>query len=259
MNAPVFLDSFAALLPEGMYGTRGFTPWKNGQTGPDDVSREQVLDKPYPGFGKLQLADRLAFAAAALLFSDYPHGPGDRNGIVLATPAGSFSTDMRYMESVAGGYPSPAIFSATLPSSAVADAAIFFGLKGPIRVLAADGSSGLCAFEQAALLLQNNKADAVVALSLHAVESAHRPLALLAQYTGGENGVYAFLLTRKKNPVGLGFRVETNFSIPEKTLPAALRESYFDDLTHLLMERKNGRVSFAGGDYCGHITIEKDL
>jgi len=88
MKEPLFLDAFAALLPSGMYSSRGFVPWQSGQDGPRDVSREQVLDKPYPGFGKLHIADRLSFAAAALLFSHYGSCAGDETGITLGIPAG---------------------------------------------------------------------------------------------------------------------------------------------------------------------------
>jgi len=61
MNMPLFLDSFAALRPSGMYSPQGHMPWNADQHGPEDVQRNQVLDSPYPGFGKLQIADRLAF------------------------------------------------------------------------------------------------------------------------------------------------------------------------------------------------------
>jgi len=259
VSAPIFLDSFAMVLPEGMWHPSAYTPWNSGQKGPDEVSRKQILEKPYPGFGKLQLADRLAFAATAMLLSDYGPSSGDKNGIVLATPAGSFSTDMHYLESLAEAHPSPALFSATLPSSAFADAAIYFGLKGPNRVIAGDETSGLCAFEQALLLLQKNKAELVVVISLIAIETAHKACELLGRFAEAENHAYAFLLTRKKSPNGLGFKLDANFAIPEKTLPVDARESYFHDMARMLMQRKNGRISFGSGDYCGHISFEKDL
>jgi hypothetical protein len=259
MSAPLFLDSFAAVLPEGMWRPGAYAPWNGGQKGPDDISREQILDKPYPGFGKLHLADRLAFAAVAMLFSNYGPSSGDKNGIILATPAGSFSTDMHYLQSLAEAHPSPALFSATLPSSAIADAAIYFGLKGPNRVIAGDETSGLCAFEQALLLLQKNRAESMVVISLIALEASHRACGLLGHFADIENRAYAFLLTRNKNPNGLGFKLDANFAIPEKTLPVDIRESYFHDMVRMLMERKNGRVSFKSGDYCGHISFEKDL
>jgi Beta-ketoacyl synthase, N-terminal domain len=259
VSAPIFLDSFAALLPEGILRSGACTPWNTGQKGPDDVLREQILDKPYPGFGKLHLADRLAFAAVAMLFSNYSPSSGDKNGIILATPAGSFSTDMHYLESLAETHPSPALFSATLPSSAIADAAIYFGLKGPNRVIAGDETSGLCAFEQALLLLQKNKAESMVVISLFAIEASHKACGLLGRFADAKNRAYAFLLTRNKNPNGLGFRLDANFVIPEKTLPVDARESYFHDMARMLMQRKNGRVSFGSGDYCGHISFEKDL
>jgi hypothetical protein len=259
MKTPLFLDAFAALLPSGMYSPRGRVPWLDGQTGPQDVLREQVLDKPYPGFGKLQIADRLSFAAAALLFSHYENCAGDETGITLGIPAGSFSTDLRYLETVESGFPSPAIFSATLPSSAIADIAIYFGIKGPDRVFAGAGTSGLCAFDQGVLMLQNQKASTMLVVSAHAVEPQHMRSPLLPAYAAGENCVYAFLLTRKKRPSGLHFRIDTLFGPGEKSLPVQPGESYFDKLVDLLLKNQNGAISFATDDYCGHISIEKDL
>jgi hypothetical protein len=259
VKTPLFLDAFAALLPSGIYSSRGFVPWLDGQKGPQEVSREQVLDKPYPGFGKLHIADRLSFAAAALLFSHYGNCAGEETGITLGIPAGSFSADLLYMDSVESGFPSPAIFSATLPSSAIADIAIFFGIKGPNRVFAGASTSGLCAFDFGAMMLLGRKASSMLVVSVHAVEPAHMKSPLLPAYAAVENSAYAFLLTRNKRECGLHFRLETCFGPGEKTLPEQPGESYFDKLVRLLMENKNGGVSFSTDDYCGNISIEKDL
>ena len=259
MKEPLFLDAFAALLPSGMYSSRGFVPWQSGQDGPRDVAREQVLDKPYPGFGKLHIADRLSFAAAALLFSHYGSCAGDETGITLGIPAGSFSADLLYMDSVESGFPSPAIFSATLPSSALADIAIYFKIKGPNRVIAGASGSGLCAFDLAAMMLHRGKASSMLVVSVNAIEPAHMRSSLLPAYAAVENRAYAFLLTRKKKESGLHFCLETCFGPGEKTLSERPGDSYFDKLVHLLMENKNGSISFATEDYCGHISIEKDL
>lgn len=259
MKAPLFLDAFAALLPSGMFSPRGHAAWLDGQTGPQDVKREQVLSKPYPGFGKLYIADRLSFAAAALLFSSCENRAGDKSGIVLGIPAGSFSTDLQYMETVQNGFPSPAIFSATLPSSAIADIAIYFGIKGPNRIIAGASTSGLCAFDLGVMMLLNGKASTMLVVSVHAVEPAHMCSPLLPAYAAVENSAYAFLLTRAKKDNGLNFRLDTCFGPGEKTLPDRPGESYFDNIVHLLMENQNGSVSFETRDYCGHISIEKDL
>jgi hypothetical protein len=108
-------------------------------------------------------------------------------------------------------------------------------------------------------MLQNRKASTMLVLSVHAVEPAHMHSPLLPAYAAGENRAYAFLLTRTKRDNGLHFRIDTSFGPGEKTLPDRPGESYFDELVHLLLENKNGGVTFATGDYCGHISIEKDL
>ena len=198
MKAPLFLDAFAALLPSGMFSPRGHAAWLDGQTGPQDVKREQVLSKPYPGFGKLYIADRLSFAAAALLFSSCENRAGDESGIALGIPAGSFSTDLQYMETVQNGFPSPAIFSATLPSSAIADIAIYFGIKGPNRIIAGACTSGLCAFDLGVMMLLNDKASTMLVVSVHALNRRICTLPFFPHTLRSKTAFMRFCLPGKK-------------------------------------------------------------
>lgn len=248
MSRQLYLDSFSALLPDGIYCPQGFVPWADGQNGAQDVTRGQVLDKPYVNFGKLMLPDRLAFSAASLILSRYALQSRETTAITLGICAGSLSTDLRYMETVAAGFPGPAVFSATLPSSAIADIAIYFGLKGPNRVCAGNAASGLTAFELATLLLENGKAGTALVLSVNAVEPGDFNSPLLDPAIERKNRAFAFLVSAAPQKEGLGFRLNASFGRSDKEVPGGSGELYFTELTRLLLHGKNGSISAAS---CG--------
>ena len=258
MNAPVYLDAFGALLPSGIYSPVGHIPWSSGQLGAHDVSREQTLDKPYPGFGKLQIADRLAFSVASLTLRHYENRGGENSGITLGIPYGSLSTDLRFMESLTEGFPSPALFSATLPSSPIADVAIYHGFKGPCRVISGNNASGLCAFEQALSILHLKKATTMLAISLYGIDPVDRDCPLTPQSLPKENSAYGFLLTSIKSNNGLNYRVNAHFDVPDAILPDLPGELYFDRLLSLMSNHQTGSSPFATQGYSGFISIEKD-
>jgi hypothetical protein len=254
MSMTLYLDSFGGLDKKGLYSPAGFTPWDTHQTDAADVRRDQVLDKPYISFGKLSIADKLAFAAASLLFAHYPECRDPSTGIVLGTVHGSLSTDLRYQESLISGFPSPAIFSATLPSSAVSDVAIYYGLKGPNRVLCGEDST-IDAFDFGIGMLAHGKADTVVVLAINALEASDRssPLAFAADR---DNSAFAFLLTTRKKGPGLNLKFGFSFSgtapTPEKP------DVYLNDLVRHLLERKPGEIPFVSHHSQGSFLLAKD-
>lgn len=263
MKTALYLESFSALLPEGIITpAEGVRPWNASacQNGPADVARGQVLDKPYLSFGKLSLPDRLAFSAASLVLSSYPIAEKESAGICLGLPAGSLSTDLRYMESVRAGFPSPAVFSATLPSSAIADIAIFFGLKGENRVIAGGAGSGLVALDCAVTMLAADKAKTVIVLSVNAVEPMDFSSPLLPADFDTENRAFAFLLSTQHRPGGLGLRFDASFEQCNKDQPHGRGELYFYELVKLLRDRTigGGSVECGSPDIRGRITITKD-
>jgi hypothetical protein len=158
----LYISGFSALHRDGIYTPDGITPWERDQKGPLDVRRNQVLPSPYPSFGKLNIPDRLAFSAAASALSRTNQTVGEKTGICMCIPQGSLSTDLLYMDSVLNGFPSPAFFSATLPSSTIADIAIFFKLKGPDRIFCGGDLPGFSALDTAAYWLKSRKAERVL-------------------------------------------------------------------------------------------------
>jgi hypothetical protein len=259
MSRQLYLNSFSALLPDGIYSSLGFIPWTDGQKGPQDVTRRQILDKPYVNFGKLMLPDKLAFGAASLILARYGLPDKEKTAITLGICAGSLSTDLRYMETVAAGFPGPAVFSATLPSSAIADIAIYFGLKGPNRVCAGNAASGLTAFELATLLLQSGKADSALVLSVNAVEPGDFECPLLGPAIARENRAVAFLVSTAPQNQGLGFRLNASFGQSDKEVPCDSGELYFTELTRMLLHRKTGSVAASSCGMSADITITKEL
>lgn len=115
---------------------------------------EEVCDSKLIHFGQLALPDKLAFSAASLaLRAASPQDP-DNTGIVLCSSAGSIVRDHEYMRSVVEGFPRPALFTATLPSSPIAEIAIFFQLKGSNRVILSPDNAPFLALQTAMLMLE---------------------------------------------------------------------------------------------------------
>jgi 3-oxoacyl-[acyl-carrier-protein] synthase II len=81
----------------------------------------------------------LAAVAFALRDAGMEHWETKRSaGIVASTRAGCLATDIEYYDTVlpeGGGVPSPNLFSSTLPTCFLGEAAIQFGLTGPTLVV----------------------------------------------------------------------------------------------------------------------------
>jgi len=181
-DRPVWISAFAVLSDSGLHTAAGSIPWQSGQGGPADVRRDQVYPRPLPSFGKLSLPDRLAFAAASLALGNVPENPPESTAICLALPLGSLSTDLRYCESVAAGAPSPAWFSATLPSSAVSEIAIQYKFKGPNRVYAAgDRLDWLWALDDGRRLVAADLSERAVVVWVDALEEQDRASPLVPE------------------------------------------------------------------------------
>ena len=116
------------------------------------VGRENVFPEPNLRFGRLPQYSRLGLAAIAFALRDagMEHWETKRPaGIVASTRAGCLATDIDYYDTVlpeGGGLPSPNLFSSTLPTCFLGEAAIQFGLTGPAFIVddpAEDALSGV--------------------------------------------------------------------------------------------------------------------
>ena len=195
MSQPIYISSFGAVTNRGIHSPKGFVAWPDGVQTAGAVERCHVLSKPYIAFGKLTPGDKLAFAASALALENSTHWQGDHAGICIDMPYGSLSTDLRYQETINNNFPSPAIFSSTLPSSAVADIAIYYKIKGPNRVVAEGRTAGIAALELAISMIDKKKVSACLAIALVSVENSDRQLPAIDQTTIEPDYAVALLLS----------------------------------------------------------------
>jgi len=116
------------------------------------VTREDVFPEPNLRFGRLPQYSRVGLAAVAFALRDagMEHWETKRSaGIVASTRTGCLATDIEYYDTVlpeGGGLPSPNLFSCTLPTCFLGEAAILFGLTGPTLIVndpAEDALSGI--------------------------------------------------------------------------------------------------------------------
>ena len=162
--ASVLCRGYAVIDESGIRTIASSRIWDDDQDGPAAIKRAQVLGQPYMAFGKLNLPDKLAFSAASLVLNECTVSNPATTGIFLGIPSGSRSTDYLYRQSIGQGIPGPALFSATLPSSPVADIAIYYKFKGPDAVFPGGSSALLSAIEWAQLLLRQGKVTGALVL-----------------------------------------------------------------------------------------------
>jgi 3-oxoacyl-(acyl-carrier-protein) synthase len=245
MKSCAYLQSAAAITTSGMFSMlNGATEWEPDQKSPFDIRRSQVIDTPMPEFGKLQSAEKLAFCAAAKVFSDVPHLDRSSYGITLGTSFGSFFTDIRYMKSVISGFPSPALFSATLPSSPVAEIAIRFHLTGPNRVITGSDFPCVSAIDSAFSLIKNRKTSGAIAVAVNANEPAVQYKAFEAFINADPAYSFAFLFTADPQPKCRNIRMTIEGETDTADMHMTSKESYFLEILKSCHNLNSGSVTF---------------
>lgn len=113
-------------------------------------SGKDIFPYPFKNFGRLDTLSKMTCRAVALALDDAGIGysPGRKQdiGIICTNTAGSLQSDVRYFKDYleSGRTLSRAnLFIYTLPSSPLGEAAIYFGLQGPL--LYATGRDSLAA------------------------------------------------------------------------------------------------------------------
>jgi hypothetical protein len=253
----IYLDAVSAITSAGLQSNALNTPWDADQSGPATVKRAQVLAQPYPTFGKLTMADRLAFSAACLLFGQYPDCTGERAGIVMAVPYGSLATDLLYQDTVPTT-PSPALFSATLPSSPISEIAIHFKLKGPNRVYAHARAPGLCTLHGAFKLLRLGKADSVLAVLLGGMEPVPAARAFVNDAIDAEPWATAFLFTNTPRPAGLAYRTHCDIRMSGKRPAHGTDTAVFKAILAAVAENRGTTIDFDIANCVGTFSIAKE-
>ena len=121
----------------------------------------------YPRFGRFDEYTQVGCAAVFAAARDAgirPGGPFRKVGLILAGQYGSFETDEAFYASISAGpeLASPNLFSYTLPNIVIGECAQQFGWMGPTYCLDGEGGRGSAALAQAAFLLEEGRAEAVL-------------------------------------------------------------------------------------------------
>jgi hypothetical protein len=252
MSAVLFVDGFASLTADGICSRTGLVPWVPGQHGPADVHRSQVLSAPLPSFGKLTLPDKLAFSVVSALVSHSCCTLEESIGVCMENPCGSLSTDLRYAESIVSGSPSPALFSATLPSSAVSEIAIFYKLKGPNRVLAGEDTGGLACLDAAVRLIASGKAQRMLVVLVRAFE-ATIGFAPCGDALPATAQAFALLVSATPSSHSLPLRLDV--AQPAEPAQSADGADYLRVVIEHLFAGTGAHVQVAGHGYAGAISL----
>lgn len=133
-------------------------------------SRKGFFTHPFKSFGRLDRLSRMTAAGISLALRDGAIGysPEQKQdiGIIGTSSAGSLATDLLFFRDYVecgrklarGG-----LFIYTLPSSPLGEAAIHFGLRGPLFYLASGNASAGAVFDAAEVLLLQEEAEAMLA------------------------------------------------------------------------------------------------
>ena len=119
------------------------------------VTGEDVFPEPGLRFGRLPHYSRVGLAAVAFALRDAGMEQWKTKrfaGLVASTRAGCLATDIEYYNTVlpeGGGLPSPNLFSSTLPTCFLGEAAIQFGLTGPTFIVSDPAEDALAGVRMA--------------------------------------------------------------------------------------------------------------
>jgi len=137
MSGEARIVAAAGLDRRGVVGSAGVV-FRRAPAGPgfpaEALAWRRMFPEPYPAFRRLDpLARAVAVAARALGLEEVlPEDERDGTALVLASRHGCLETDLRFQEGLSpGGRLEPALFPYTLQSSALAETAIRYRLRGP--------------------------------------------------------------------------------------------------------------------------------
>lgn len=253
----LYINGFSSITKKGMLSSlKGKIDFLNNET-PLTIGRKSVYSKLHTGFGKLNPPDKLAFSAASLILDNIENLDKENTGIVLGTLSGSASTDFRYIESIKEGFPSPAYFQATLPSSPVAEVAILFKLKGPDRIFSSSNGSGIEALNGAIRLLVLNKATSVLVLFINGIDSCDSSNPLLKE-VNKEPFAFGLLISTQKNETSLNFTFQSSYGGNNKKVDSEVEVAYFNKLINDLYSTGNFNTSCNNGKLIMNIQIKKE-
>lgn len=132
-------------------------------------SRRQIFQSPDDRFGRLDDFSKVGLAALAAALRDAGLETFANKrpvGIAASTQRGCLVTDLDFFHTVLadqGKWPSPHLFTYTLPSCFLGEAALRFGLTGPTYILHERQTFSLAGVRAALLELADGEADIMLA------------------------------------------------------------------------------------------------
>ena len=156
-------------LTKDAYGciARGERSIYDGGPGPDSL-RDQLFPRPVKNFGRFDRLSRMACSGVALALRDAGFEDTQKRdiGLIGTSREGSLRTDLDYFRDyIKGGRTLSRgnLFIYTLPSSPLGEAAIHFGLLGPLFYVADHGHSLAPLLDLAAEMIENREASFMIA------------------------------------------------------------------------------------------------
>lgn len=147
----------------GCIKSRAQHPFQQGE-GINTVHKQDIFSAPFKNFGRMDAVSRMTAYAVALALRDagieYSSAKKQDIGIFGTSSNGSLASDVDYFKDyLAGGrtLSRANLFIYTLPTSPLGEAAIHFGLVGPLLYASKKDNALWAELDMAAEIIQNNE------------------------------------------------------------------------------------------------------
>ena len=166
MDKELYINSYCCINSHFVKKNREEIVINNNSHAPEIFLKEiyRKLQIKYPKFFKMDSLSKLAFIASELLLSDF--NDTNKIAIVFSNSASSLDTDRKFQESINNNqnyYPSPAVFVYTLPNIGIGEISIRNKLHSENAFFIFENYNVRFHHNYENLLIQNNKAEAVLA------------------------------------------------------------------------------------------------
>lgn len=164
-----FVTGIGWITAAGLGHGRGPDPLASPDRDANVPTRRDLFQNPDNRFGRMDAFSRFGLAAMTMALRDAGLDTFLEKrpmGIVASTQRGCLATDMDYYATVLadqGQWASPHLFTYTLPSCVLGEAALRFGLTGPTYVVHDDHPFSLACIQTAMLDLVDGEADIMLA------------------------------------------------------------------------------------------------
>lgn len=163
---------------------RGLRQAYGSGEGAHSLSKKGILLHPVKNFGRLDATSRMTVYAVALALQDagIDYSPAKKQdiGIIGTNDEGSLQSDIEYFRDYVGSGRTLSrgnLFIYTLPSSAVGEAAIHFGLQGPLLYTADERDSLAPVLDTAAEMILDSETPVMLAGKVRDDEAVYFVLA----------------------------------------------------------------------------------